>query len=94
MSAAAGSPEELLTSYKDTIDKAEKFLTLLQEFCDMGTAMRTVITRCLVNSSHYQLLTEQILSESITKELQSETHNRSGESDDIITIILPVVIST
>ena len=63
MSSAAGSPEELLSSYKDTIDKAEKFLTLLQEFCDMGTAMRTVITRCLVNSSHYQLLTEQILSD-------------------------------
>lgn len=51
MSSAAGSPEELLSSYKDT-DKAEKFLTLLQEFCDMGTAMRTVIRpRCLVNSS-------------------------------------------
>ena len=63
MSSAAGSPEELLSSYKDTIDKAEQFLTLLQEFCDMGTAMRTVITRCLVNSSHYQLLTEQILSD-------------------------------
>ena len=28
----------------------------------MGTAMRSVITSCLVNSRHYKLLTEQILS--------------------------------
>lgn len=63
MSVAGGDPEELLRSYKDTIDKADKFLLLLQEFCDMGTAMRSVITRCLVNSAHYQLLTEQILSD-------------------------------
>ena len=41
---------------KDTMNKAEKFLTLLQDFCDMGSAMKSVITRCLVNSSQYQLL--------------------------------------
>ena len=44
----AATPEELLESYKATIEQADKFLSLLHEFCDMGTAMRSVITRCLV----------------------------------------------
>ena len=60
--SSGAAPDVLLQSYKDTIEKADKFLNLLHEFCDMGTAMRSVITSCLVNSSHYQLLTEQILS--------------------------------
>jgi len=61
--AVAATPEELLESYKVTIEQADKFLNLLHEFCDMGTAMRSVITRCLVNTGQYQNLTEHILSD-------------------------------
>ena len=59
----AATPEELLESYKVTIEQADKFLNLLHEFCEMGTAMRSVITRCLVNTGQYQSLTEHILSD-------------------------------
>jgi len=56
--SVAATPEELLESYKVTIEQADKFLNLLHEFCDMGTAMRSVITRCLVNQPQYQSLTQ------------------------------------
>ena len=44
--SSGAAPDVLLQSYKDTIEKADKFLNLLHEFCDMGTAMRSVITSC------------------------------------------------
>ena len=53
--AGAASPEDMLDSYRVTIEQADKFLTLLHEFCDMGTAMRSVITKCLVNVPSYQV---------------------------------------
>ena len=54
----AATPEELLASYNVTMEQAEKFLNLLQEFSDMGTAMRSIITRFLVNAPQYQVLTQ------------------------------------
>lgn len=61
--ALAVSPEDMLESYKTTIDEADKFLCLLHEFCEMGTAMRSVITKCLINTDQYTALTENILSD-------------------------------
>jgi E3 ubiquitin-protein ligase UBR3 len=44
-------------SYKVTVDEADAFLGLLQDFCDMGTAMRNVIIRCLISGKIYTSLT-------------------------------------
>ena len=58
---AAVTPEQLLDSYKVTIEQADKFLNLLHKFCDLGTAMRSVITRCLAivaNAPQYQVLNQ------------------------------------
>ena len=45
------------SSYKVTVDEADAFLSLLQDFCDMGTAMRNVIIRCLISGKIYTSLT-------------------------------------
>jgi E3 ubiquitin-protein ligase UBR3 len=49
--AAAGG------NYKVTVEEADAFLGLLQDFCDMGTAMRNVIIRCLISGKIYTSLT-------------------------------------
>ena len=54
--ATPRGPSEQQRSYRDTMAQAQRQLTLLQELCDMGSAMRTVMTRCLVSPAHYQLL--------------------------------------
>ena len=54
--ATPRGPSEQQRSYRDTMAQAQRLLTLLQELCDMGSAMRTVMTRCLVSPAHYQLL--------------------------------------
>ena len=51
------------TRRKVSLDDADGFLTLLHEFCDMGSAMRNVIIGCLVNTKIYKSLTETILSD-------------------------------
>lgn len=45
------------SNYKVTVEEADAFLSLLQDFCDMGTAMRNVIIRCLVSRKIYTSLT-------------------------------------
>jgi len=59
--AAAGgsgiSADDATASYKVTVEEADAFLGLLQDFCDMGTAMRNVIIRCLISGKIYTSLT-------------------------------------
>ena len=44
-----------------SLDDAEKFLSLLHEFCDMGSAMRAVIITCLISNKIYTHLTRDVL---------------------------------
>ena len=46
-----------------SLEDADGYLTLLHEFCDMGSAMRNAIIGCLVSSNIYTSLTEKVLSE-------------------------------
>ena len=55
--------EEGTARRKVSLEDADGFLTLLHEFCDMGSAMRNVIIGCLVDSKIYTSLTEHILSD-------------------------------
>ena len=54
---------EKSTRRKVSLEDADGFLTLLHEFCDMGSAMRNVIIGCLVDSNNYTSLTEKITTE-------------------------------
>ena len=61
---------------KISLDDADGFLTLLHEFCDMGSAMRNVIISCLVNNTIYTSLTQHILKD------DSEYANYMRKSSD------------
>jgi E3 ubiquitin-protein ligase UBR3 len=56
---AAPGDADATTNYKVKVDEADAFLSLLQDFCDMGTAMRNVIIRCLISGKIYTSLTSQ-----------------------------------
>ena len=44
-----------------SLDDAEKFLSLLHDFCDIGSAMRAVIITCLISNKIYTHLTQDVL---------------------------------
>ena len=50
-------PEEQLTQSNRFITMAKSFLELLHDFSSLGSAMRTVMTKCLIDPVTYQQLT-------------------------------------
>ena len=50
-------PEEQLTKCEQVIQKSDRFLKLLHDFSSLGSAMRTVMTKCLIDPQTYQRLT-------------------------------------
>ena len=56
-SNASMEAEEQLSKCEDVIKKADLFLKLLHDFSSLGSAMRTVMTKCLIDPQNYQRLT-------------------------------------
>ncbi len=50
-------PKEVLSQSEKVINQADKFLMLLHDFCSLGSAMRSVMTKCLIDPTSYQQLT-------------------------------------
>lgn len=48
---------EVLKQYERTIRNADRFLKLLHDFSSLGTVMRTVLAKCLIDPQSYQQLT-------------------------------------
>ena len=51
------SAADALERYEEVIRNADRFLILLEDFTSLGSAMRTVMTKCLTDGESYQRLT-------------------------------------
>ena len=56
-SSLQNTPEQSLQKYEKAIADASMFLKLLHDFTSLGAAMRTVITKCLIDQQTYVKLT-------------------------------------
>jgi len=52
-----------LERYEKVIEKSERFLKLLHDFSSLGAAMRTVLTRALVDATSYTKLIGRTVAE-------------------------------